>query len=67
MGRKALDAPGLAKEDWWITNELGKKMKLNWDYKHPRDIYKEMAHTMPSLNNISWERLEKGKLCYLSK
>ena len=24
MGRKALDSPGQAKEDWWITNELGK-------------------------------------------
>ena len=30
MGRKALDAPGAAKEDWWITNELGKRMGLDW-------------------------------------
>ena len=29
MGRKALDSPGEAKEDWWITNELGKRMGLN--------------------------------------
>ena len=27
MGRKAIDAPGAAKEDWWITNELGKRIK----------------------------------------
>ena len=59
MGRKALNAPGLAKEDWWITNELGKRMGLDWDYKHPKDLYEEMSKTMPSLNNISWERLEK--------
>ena len=58
MGRKALDSPGQAKEDWWITNELGKRMGLDWEYKQPKEIYEEMSLTMPSLNNISWERLE---------
>ena len=50
MGRKALDSPGEAKEDWWITNELGKRMGLNWEYKHPKEIYEEMSLTMPSLS-----------------
>ena len=58
MGRKALDAPGAAKEDWWITNELGKRMGLDWSYEHPSEIYEEMSKTMPSLNNITWDRLE---------
>ena len=35
-----------------ITNELGKKMGLNWNYEHPKDIYEEMSRTMPSLKNI---------------
>ena len=65
MGRKALDAPGSAKEDWWITNELGKRLGLNWDYKLPKEIYDEMCKTMPSLNNISWERLENENSCLL--
>ena len=52
MGRKALDSPGEAREDWWITNELGKRMGLNWKYNHPKEIYEEMSLTMPSLNNI---------------
>ncbi len=68
MGRKALDSPGEAKEDWWITNELGKRMGLNWKYKHPKEIYEEMSLTMPSLNNISWERLEnENSVTYPSK
>ena len=68
MGRKALEAPGMAKEDWWITNELGKRMGLGWNYKHPKEIYEEMAMTMPSLNNISWDRLEKeNSVTYPSK
>jgi formate dehydrogenase major subunit len=59
MGRKAIQTPGEAKEDWWITNEIGKRLGLDWNYNSPKDIYEEMAKTMPSLNNISWERLEK--------
>ena len=59
MGRKAIDSPGLAKEDWWIINELGKRLGLAWDYNNPKEIYEEMATTMPSLNNITWDRLMK--------
>ncbi len=59
MGRKAISSPGEAKEDWWIINELGKRLNLDWDYKHPKSIYEEMSKAMPSLKNISWERLEK--------
>jgi len=65
---KASYPPGEAKEDWWITNELGKRMGLNWKYKHPKEIYEEMSLTMPSLNNISWERLEnENSVTYPSK
>ena len=65
MGRKAIDAPGDAKEDWWITNEIGKRLGLNWDYLHPKDIFNEMAQAMPSLKNITWDRLDKeGSVTY---
>jgi formate dehydrogenase major subunit len=59
MGRKALPLPGDAREDWWITIELAKRMGLNWTYTHPRDVYPEMASMMPALDNISWERVER--------
>ena len=51
--------PGEVKEDWWITKEIGKRICLDWNYNHPKDIFDEMKEAMPSLNNISWERLEK--------
>jgi len=57
MGRKALAMPGDAREDWWITQELARRMGCDWDYSHPRDVFAEMANLMPSLNNISWDRL----------
>jgi formate dehydrogenase major subunit len=57
MGRQALPLPGEAKADWWITQEIGRRMGLPWNYRHPGEIYTEMASLMPSLDNISWDRL----------
>ncbi|MEM7071671.1 MAG: molybdopterin-dependent oxidoreductase, partial [Pseudomonadota bacterium] len=59
MGRAALKPPGEAREDWWIVNELAKKLGLKWDYQHPRDIFSEMKKHMKSLDHITWERLEQ--------
>ena len=59
MGRQALPLPGDAKVDWWITQEIAKRIGLPWNYTHPREIYPEMASLMPSLDNISWERIER--------
>ncbi len=59
MGRQALPLPGEAKPDWWITQEIAKRIGMNWNYQHPREIYTEMASLMPSLDNISWERVER--------
>ncbi len=57
MGRTALDLPGDARQDWWITQEIARRLDLSWNYSHPRDVFAEMATVMPSLNNISWDRL----------
>jgi formate dehydrogenase major subunit len=59
MGRRALPLPGEAKVDWWTTQEIAKRMGLAWNYSHPSEIYTEMASLMPSLDNISWERVER--------
>ena len=59
MGRQALPLPGEAKVDWWITQEIARRIGLKWNYKHPSEIYTEMASLMPSLNNIPWERVER--------
>jgi len=66
MGRPAVAPPGDAKADWWITTELARRLGLNWGYSHPREIFAEMKQGMTSLNNISWERLEKSAVTYPS-
>jgi formate dehydrogenase major subunit len=57
MGRAALPLPGEAKLDWWITQEIARRIGLAWNYKHAGEIFTEMASLMPSLNNITWERV----------
>lgn len=59
MGRPVLDPPGDAKADWLIEVELANRLGLDWNYQHPKDVFAEMAKVMPSLNNITWDRLEK--------
>jgi formate dehydrogenase major subunit len=59
IAREAVPLPGEAKQDWWITQELARRLGLDWQYEHPRDVFAEMAEIMPSLANITWERLER--------
>ncbi len=65
MGRKALSLPGDARQDLWIIREIARRVGLDWHYSHPRDVFVEMTTVMPSLSNITWERLEReGSVTY---
>jgi len=59
MGRAAVTPPGEAREDWAITVDLANRLGLGWHYDSPADVFAEMKRTMRSLDNISWERLER--------
>jgi formate dehydrogenase major subunit len=59
MGRKALNLPGDTRDDLWIIVELAKRLGLKWTYTHPSEVFAEMKLAMPSLDNITWERLER--------
>ena len=58
LGRKALQAPGEARDDLWIIQELARRLGLNWNYAGPRDVFNEMRKAMPSIAGITWERLD---------
>ena len=66
MGRPAVPPPGEAREDWWITTELAKRLGLDWTYTHPKEVFAEMKLSMHSLDNITWERLEREAVTYPS-
>ena len=57
MGRRALELPGETRQDWWIIQKLARRLGLDWNYSHPRDVYEEMRQCMASIKGISWDRL----------
>ncbi|TWA66646.1 NAD-dependent formate dehydrogenase catalytic subunit /NAD-dependent formate dehydrogenase iron-sulfur protein [Azospirillum brasilense] len=61
LGRQALPPPGEARQDLWIVNAMARGLGLDWTYEHPRDVFREMKGAMPSLDNITWERLERER------
>jgi formate dehydrogenase major subunit len=65
IARQVVKPPGDARQDLWIIQEIGKRMGLDWRYNGPEDVFAEMAQIMPSLKNITWERLEReGAVTY---
>jgi formate dehydrogenase major subunit len=59
LGRKAIEPPGDAKEDFWILNELARRVGVDWNYCHPSEVFNEMRTCMDSIAGITWERLER--------
>ena len=59
MGRSALPMPGDARQDWWIIQEIARRIGLDWNYTGPADVYEEMRECMNSIKGISWERLRR--------
>jgi formate dehydrogenase major subunit len=65
MANPVLAPPGDARQDLWIIQEIAKRLGLPWNYPGPAEVFTEMAHTMPSFNNITWERVAReGSVTY---
>src|SRR3954454_51912 len=59
MGRAALPLPGETRLDWWITQEIARRLGVDWRYGGPADVFAEMKHAMPTLDIISWDRIDR--------
>jgi formate dehydrogenase major subunit len=65
LGRPVVPLPGDARQDWWIIQEMARRLGCEWSYASPADVFEELAALTPSLNNITWERLEReGAVTY---
>ncbi|MCS0140131.1 formate dehydrogenase subunit alpha [Vibrio alginolyticus] len=50
-------APGEAKEDWWIIQEIANAMGSDWDYRCVSDITNEIARVTPQYAGLRWEAI----------
>ncbi len=57
--RKAVEAPGEAKQDWEIICEISKRMGYEMSYENSEAIFKEIAAVTPSYKGITWKRIDK--------
>lgn len=58
LARPVLPLPGEARQDWWIIQEIARRMGLDWDYAGPHEVFAELAAAMPSYAGITWAALE---------
>lgn len=56
--RKAVDAPGQCKDDWWITCQLAERMGYTMNYDSSQAIFDEIAKVTPSYGGITYARIE---------
>ncbi|MES2979623.1 MAG: formate dehydrogenase subunit alpha [Pseudomonadota bacterium] len=64
LGKPALAAPGEARPDLWIIQQLAQRLGLAWNYAGESDgvaaVYEEMRQAMHGvIAGISWERLQR--------
>jgi formate dehydrogenase alpha subunit len=56
--RQAVTPAGLARQDWWIIQEISSRFGYAMNYSSPQAIFAEMATLTPSYSGITYERLE---------
>jgi formate dehydrogenase major subunit len=57
ISRPVINPPGEARQDWELIQEIAQRIGLTWAYRDVAEVFGEMTQVMPSLNNITWERL----------
>ncbi|HSW18480.1 MAG TPA: formate dehydrogenase subunit alpha [Ramlibacter sp.] len=70
LGRQAIDAPGDAKPDLWLIQQMAQRLGLAWRYEGEHAgvaaVYEEMRLAMHgAIAGITWQRLEReGSVTY---
>jgi formate dehydrogenase major subunit len=50
-----------SRPDWQIIQDVANRSGANWNYKHPSEIYTEIATLTPLFAGVTYERLEGYK------
>ncbi|WP_336325896.1 formate dehydrogenase subunit alpha [Halovenus sp. HT40] len=58
--RPVSDAPGKARQDWAILQQLANRLGYGWEYDHPREVMSEINDLAPIYGGVTYDRLEAG-------
>jgi formate dehydrogenase major subunit len=50
-----------SRPDWHIIQDVANHLGANWNYRHPSEIYEEIASLTPLFAGVNYERLEGYK------
>ncbi|MDN3682894.1 formate dehydrogenase subunit alpha [Vibrio tapetis subsp. quintayensis] len=53
----AIKAPGIAREDWRIIQDIAHAMGADWDYQSVEQITQEITEVTPQYQAITWDRI----------
>lgn len=60
--RKAVDAPGDAKPDWWIIAQIARRLSIpGFDYQSPKDVFNELCSLSPIYAGVDWDIAKSGE------
>ena len=55
---QAMEPLGDSRPDWRIVMDIANRLGAKWSYKHPAEIYEEIAALTPLMAGVTYERLE---------
>jgi NADH-quinone oxidoreductase subunit G len=55
---RALPGLGQAKPDWWIVQEVAKRLGVAWNYANVGQIFAEIAQRVPAYTGMSYELID---------
>jgi formate dehydrogenase major subunit len=60
--RKAVEPPGQAKPDWWIINQIARRMGLEgFEFESAKEVFNELCSLSPTYAGLDWDRIEHGE------
>ena len=59
LGRTAIPLPGDTRQDLWITQEIARRVGLDWNYADAAAVWAEIRLAVKSCGGITWDRLER--------
>ena len=58
---RTMEPLGESRPDWEILIDVANRLGANWTYRHPSEIYEEIASLTPLMAGVTYERLEGYK------
>jgi len=60
--RKAVESPGECRDDWWIVNQISRRMGHDMGYTGPQQIFEEVRSLVPQYAGITYARIDRAGL-----